>query len=67
VPTIQFDGPKMTVEQKKDLVASFSEAASRVTGIPKQAFVVYIRENDPENVGVGGELLLERKKREAKS
>ena len=67
MPTIQFDGPKMTVEQKKDMVASFTEAASRVTGIPKPAFVVYIRENDPENVGVGGELLVERKKREAKS
>ena len=64
MPTIQFDGPKMTREQKADLVASFTAAASRVTGIAKQAFVVYIRENEPENVGVGGELLLERKKRE---
>lgn len=67
MPTIQFDGPKMTLEQKKDLVNSFSEAASRVTGIPKQGFVVYIRENDADNVGVGGELLSERRKRETKS
>jgi 4-oxalocrotonate tautomerase len=64
MPTIQFDGPKMTKEQKMDLVASFTETASRITGIARPAFVVYIRENDPENVGVGGELLLERRKRE---
>ncbi len=67
MPTIQFDGPKMSREQKADLVASFTEAASRVTGMPKHAFVVYMRENDPENVGVGGELLLERLKKQGGS
>ncbi len=64
MPTITMDGPKMTKEQKTDLVAEFTKTASRVTGIPEQAFVVYINEVDPENVGVGGELLLEKKKRE---
>ncbi len=67
MPTIQFDGPKMSREQKMDLVASFTETACRVTGIAKEAFVVYIRENEPENVGVGGELLTERRTREKSS
>ena len=64
MPTITLDGPKMTKEQKAELVAEFTKTASRVTGIPQQGFVVYIREVEPENVGVGGELLLEKKKRE---
>jgi 4-oxalocrotonate tautomerase len=47
----------MSKEQKKDLVESFTREAARVTGIPTQAFIVLINENDPDNVGVGGELL----------
>ncbi len=64
MPTISFNGPKMTREQKAELVAEFTRTASKVTNIPEPAFVVYINEVDPENVGVGGELLLEKKKRE---
>ncbi|MDO9574533.1 MAG: 4-oxalocrotonate tautomerase DmpI [Candidatus Contubernalis sp.] len=64
MPTISFNAPKMTKEQKAEIVAEFTKTASRVTNIPEVAFVVYIHEIDPENVGVGGELLLEKKKRE---
>ncbi len=64
MPTISFNGPKMTKEQKAELVEAFTDAASRVTKIPKAGFVVYIHEIGDENVGVGGELLLEKKKRE---
>lgn len=61
MPIINFDGGTMTKEQKAQLVAGFTEHAHKVTGIPKQAFVVLIRENSPENIGVGGELLADRK------
>ncbi|UNC91416.1 4-oxalocrotonate tautomerase DmpI [Candidatus Contubernalis alkaliaceticus] len=64
MPTISFNAPKMTREQKAEIVAEFTKTASRVTNIPEVAFVVYIHEIGPENVGVGGELLLEKKKRE---
>lgn len=50
----------MSREQKEDLVESFTREAARVTGIPTQAFIVLIYENDPDNVGVGGELLSSR-------
>jgi len=62
VPTIFFYGPKLEKEKKKDRIKSFTETASRLTGIDKSAFVVYLRESSPENVGVGGELLEDRKK-----
>ena len=35
----------------------FKRESARVTGIPTQSFIVLINENDPYNVGVGGELL----------
>ena len=60
MPIITIDGPKLSKTQKKDLVESFTREAVRVTKIPIQGFVVLINENDPDNVGVAGELLSER-------
>lgn len=60
MPIITIDGPKLSREQKKDIVESFTREAARVTKIPLQAFVVLINENDPDNVGVAGELLSDR-------
>jgi len=38
------------------VIKGFTETTRRLTGIEKSAFVVYLREFMPENVGVGGEL-----------
>lgn len=59
MPTIFFFGPRLDKEKKKEMIRSFTETASRLTGIEKSAFVVYLRESTPEDVGVGGELLEE--------
>ncbi|MGM0603404.1 MAG: 4-oxalocrotonate tautomerase DmpI [Bacillota bacterium] len=61
MPHIVFDGPELSKEQKKELVKNFTNTASKVTSIPREAFVVMIKENDLENVGVGGELLSDKK------
>ncbi len=52
-----FYGPKLEKEKRKELIRLFTESASRLTGIEKSAFMVYLREATPEDVGVGGELL----------
>lgn len=62
MPTIFFYGPKMDKEKKKEMIKSFTETASNITGIDRSAFVVYLQESNPENVGVGGILLEERRK-----
>ena len=64
MPTIFFYGPKLEKEKSREMIKSFTETASQVTGINKAAFVVYLRESSPENVGVGGELLEDRQLRE---
>jgi 4-oxalocrotonate tautomerase len=64
MPVITIDGPKMTKEQKAELVKSFSETASKVTGLPVDAMVVIIREVDAENVGVGDCLLCDLRRTE---
>ena len=62
MPTIFFYGPKLDREESKEMIKSFTETASRLTGIEKSAFVVYLRESTPENVGVGGTLIIDRRK-----
>ncbi|RLE50973.1 MAG: 4-oxalocrotonate tautomerase [Candidatus Methanomethylicota archaeon] len=57
MPIIVFEGPKLTKEQKEELVKLFTDAAQKVTGIRREAFIVLIKENEPDNVGVCGELL----------
>jgi 4-oxalocrotonate tautomerase len=60
MPTIFFYGPKLDKEQKKELISSFTEAASKTTGIDKSAFVVYLRQATVDEVGIGGELLADK-------
>lgn len=62
VPTIFFYGPELEQEKKRELIGSFTEAASKATGIDKSAFVVYLRKSMPDEVGVGGVLLSDRRK-----
>ncbi|MFH1784004.1 MAG: 4-oxalocrotonate tautomerase DmpI [bacterium] len=63
MPTIILEGPALDKEKKKEVVKGFTEVAQKAMPyIPKEAFVVLLKENGAENVGVGGELLSEMKK-----
>lgn len=54
------ESAKLNKEQKQILVKEFTDTAARVTGIAKEDFYVFIRENDFDNVGVGGQLLSDK-------
>ncbi|MEN4018027.1 MAG: 4-oxalocrotonate tautomerase DmpI [Methanobacterium sp.] len=60
MPVITIDGPKLTKQQKEQLVKSFAESASEIMGLPVEAMVTIIREVEAENVGVGNMLLCNR-------
>ncbi|MBM7622568.1 4-oxalocrotonate tautomerase DmpI [Sporohalobacter salinus] len=62
MPIITLEGPELTKEQKKELVKSFTKSASGIIGMPEEKFIVMLKETESENVGVGGELLSEKKK-----
>jgi 4-oxalocrotonate tautomerase len=62
MPVIIFEGSKLTRDQKAELIKQFTEAAHKTTGIAKEAFVVFIHENERESIGVGGEPLADRLK-----
>ena len=65
MPTIMVEGPPIDVERKRRLVKKLTEVAVEVYRI--EHITVLIRENLPENVGVGGQLLADRKKGPAES
>ncbi len=60
MPTITVEGPPISVEQKRALVKRLTEVGSELYGI--EHITVLIKENPPENVGVGGQLLADRQR-----
>lgn len=60
MPTITIEGPQIDVEKKRSLVKKVTDAAVEVYNIPE--IIVLIKENSPENVGIHGELLIDRRK-----
>lgn len=62
MPSITMELVKMSREKKAQLVAEVTESTARIMNLPKETIYVFIKENDPENVGVGGTLLPDLKK-----
>ena len=61
MPNITIDGPKIDdIEIKRNLVKEVTEAAEKAYSLPKEAIVVLIKENPPDNVGVGGQLISDK-------
>jgi len=61
MPTITVEGPLLEVDKKRTLVQKLTQAAVDVYNI--EDIIVLIKENPPENVGLSGELLADRRKK----
>ncbi|CAA7601619.1 Tautomerase enzyme [Acididesulfobacillus acetoxydans] len=57
MPFIKMEAGKMDQAQKETLIAGFTEVASATLGIPPEAFLVLIKENEMDNWGKGGRML----------
>jgi len=63
MPNVIIDGPYLQdVGIKRDLVKEITDALEKAYKLPRQAFIVVIKENQPENVAVGGTLIIDRQK-----
>lgn len=63
MPVIRVDGPQISVDKKRELVKRLTDVVAEVYGMGKEHIIVLIRENLPENVGVSGELVADRRKK----
>ena len=64
MPVLFFYGPELNEKGKKELIKSFTESTTKVTGLDKMTVTVLLRVTTHEDVGVGGELLREILKQE---
>jgi len=64
MPIVTVEGPRVEIEAKRRLVREMTETASVAFGFSKEEIIVLIKENTPENVGVAGELVIDRRGRE---
>jgi len=60
MPVITIEGPFLSPEKKEKLVKEITQLASDIMSIPKDAYVVFIKENPYENMGQGGILISEK-------
>lgn len=61
MPTATLEGPPIEdVEIKRNLVKEITDALEKAYKLPRQVFTVLIKENKPNNVGVGGTLIIDR-------
>jgi len=63
MPSINIQGPPIKeLDKKRTLVREVTDAATKCYGLAREKIVVVIRENSPDNVSVGGQLLVDRHK-----
>lgn len=66
MPNITIEGPPIKeLDTKRIFAKELTEAAVRAYGLPKEIIVVLIKENPPENVSVGGQLIIDRLKQKS--
>jgi len=61
MPTVTVEGPPIKdLDVKRSLTREITDALEKAYKLPRQVYVVVIRENLPENVCVGGEMICDR-------
>lgn len=63
MPIITMESGPLNYEQKEQLIKDLTETAARITHIPQQFFMVCLHELNEDNIGSGGEMVSEVKKR----
>jgi 4-oxalocrotonate tautomerase len=64
MPNVIIDGPPIKdLEVKRNLVKEITDDMEKAYRIPRKAYIVIIKENIPENVGIGGKLIVDRERR----
>jgi 4-oxalocrotonate tautomerase len=60
MPVITLEVGKISNEQKSQLVKEFTATIVKVTKAAQQGVYVFIKENEKENIGIGGQLLSDK-------
>lgn len=61
MPVISIDIGEVSTEQKKALIEEMTVKAAEITSIPREAFVVVVREMPDAALGIGGKTVAQMK------
>ena len=62
MPIITIEGPPISnIDTRRTLTENLTRAAAEAYEMPKEKIIILIRENRPDQVAVGGELLSDRR------
>ncbi len=62
MPIIHIEGPPIKdLATKRKLTRHVTETAAEAFGLPTDTIIILFKENAPDNVSVGGQLLIDRK------
>lgn len=53
MPVIIVEGSPLDQAQKEELIKTLSQEASRIMRVPVKKYIILIKENAPDNIGVG--------------
>lgn len=62
MPYITVEGGQLTTEQKDELIKRLTEVSAEIMKVPKDFFMITIKELPDENIGIGGETIDKVKK-----
>ena len=54
MPFIAFESAQLSSDVKQKLIERLTEVSVEITGIPKELFLVSIREQSDDNIAIGG-------------
>ena len=61
MPIITMDGPTIQdLDKKRQLARVVTEAAAEAYGLSTDTIIIVFKENAPDNVSVGGQLIIDR-------
>lgn len=63
MPVITMESSKLNKDPKAQLVKAFTESAAKIMNMPSEAFSIYLKENELDNIGFGGKLLSDIRKK----
>lgn len=62
MPIITAEGPPIRdLDKKRDFARRLTQAAAEVYDLPAETIIILFKDNTPDNVSVGGVLLVDRK------
>jgi 4-oxalocrotonate tautomerase len=63
MPVIQVNSFRQPdIDKKRKLVEKLADTMVELYGVPRESVIVMIKEDEPENVGIGGILALDKLK-----